>query len=65
MILINNHTDNFNLQLKLDISYEHENITVLVILYNYLNNKKHMRTFPAADFQKALKQYKEWEQLLF
>ena len=65
MILINNHNKNFNLQLKLDISYEHETINILVILYNHLNNKKQMKFFPGADFSKALKQYKEWEQLIF
>lgn len=59
------NNENFKLSLKLDINYEIKYIEILVILDNTKNNKRQMKIFHGNEFEKALNQYKLWEQFIF
>lgn len=65
MILKTNSNPNFILSLKIDIDYNLEIITFLVILDNVKNHKRQMKTFAGNEFKQALEQYEIWEQFIF
>ena len=64
MILKINSNPTFTLTLKLDVNYDLEYVEFLVILDNKTKNRRDMRQFHGDEFKKALKQYKEWEDML-
>ena len=65
MTIKTKNNDNFTLSMKLDINYDLGYIDILVILFNRGNMKKDMRLFHGNEFDKALQQYKLWEQFIF
>ena len=65
MILKTNSNPNFILSMKLDIDWNLQCMTILVILNNTKNNKTQMKTFKGNELSDAINQYNQWEQFIF
>ena len=65
MILKVNTNANFKLAMKADIFWESKYINILVILDNLKNGKRFMKQYKANNFDDAINQYNEWEQMMF
>lgn len=65
MILKTNSNPNFILSMKLDIDWNLQCITILVILDNIKNHNRQMKTFKGNEFSDAISQYNQWEQFIF
>lgn len=63
MILQVNNTSMFNLSMRLNINYELRYIEVTVSLWNKAKHTTQTKTFPAAEFDKAIDYYNQQEKM--
>lgn len=63
MLLKANDTADFNLTMNLRIDWELEYIELIVSTWNKKTNKTITKTFPAAEFDKALTYFEQQERM--
>ena len=63
MVLKVNDTEDFNLAMNLRINWDLKFIEVTVSLWNKKKNTMRTKTFPAADFDKALDYFSQEEKM--
>lgn len=63
MVLKVNDTADFNLSMNLNINWELEYIEVTVSLENKKKNTRRTKTFPAAEFERAIAHFEEEERM--
>ena len=63
MVLKVNDTEDFNLTMNLRIEWDLQYIEVTVSLWNKMKNTMTTKTFPAAEFMKAIVYYEQQEKM--